>query len=487
MKHVWPKIALLASLAAAGLSACGAPASETGATANGAGLASATTVSAPTLEPLPVATQAPESNIELSISGVGEVKAERDADLTFGIQGTIAEVKVKEGDTVKQGDLLAILDTRTLDQQVKQAQAGLASAEAAQAGLREPPRAADVRAAKAQVAQAQAALDQVRAGAKSQDLQTAQAGVTSAEASLQSTKDRLSLAKTQAQIQMDQATQTLTQAQARYAQAKAYWEHVQDSGTDPVAPEVSDGKGGKVPNRVSDGQRENYYQQFISAEAALRQAEQAVELAKAAYDTARQSEVTGINGAEQQLVQARASLDKLKAGADKSQLTAAQASLAAAQANQARLNPNPTKAQQAQASAGVAQATSALELARINRERAELRAPFDGVVAVVNIDPGDPTPTGNQSAMRVVDVSKLHVDVQISDVDIAKVKVGQKAAVRADALPETTFSGSVTYIAPTTTTSGTLRTYLVRITLDKQDDLRAGMSVRVDITPAKTK
>lgn len=484
MKHAWPKIALLAGLVASGLSACGGPTGETGAGAS-TSLALATTVSAPTLAPQATPTEDAESNIVLNISGVGEIKAERDADMTFAVQGTVAEVRIKEGDLVKQGDLLVVLDTRTFDQQVKQAEASLASAEAAQGGLREPAKAADLRAARAQVTQAQAALDQLRAGAKSQDLQTAAAGVGAAQANLQSTRDRLSLAKTQAQIQMDQATQTLTQAQARYAQAKAYWEHARDTGTDPVVPEVSDGKGGKTDNTISDGQRENYYQQYVSAEAALRQAEQSVELAKAAFDTARQSEVTGINAAEQQLVQAQAALDKLKAGADKSQLAAAQAALAAAQASQARLNPNPTNAQQAQAAAGVAQATAALELARINRERAELRAPFDGVVAAVNVDPGDSSSTGSQPVLRIVDVSKLHVDVQISDVDIAKVKLNQKAEVRADALPETVFSGVVTYIAPTTTTSGTLRTYLVRVALDKQDGLRAGMSARVDIIPAK--
>ena len=61
----------------------------------------------------------------------------------------------------------------------------------------------------------QAALNQVKAGPKAQDLQTADAGVTTAQANLQATRDRLSLAKTQAEAQVQQAALMLTQAQAR--------------------------------------------------------------------------------------------------------------------------------------------------------------------------------------------------------------------------------------------------------------------------------
>lgn len=130
--------------------------------------------------------------------------------------------------------------------------------------------------------------------------------------------------------------------------------------------------------------------------------------------------------------------------------------------------------------AGIAQAEAALEGARINRERAELVAPYDGVIAAVNIDPGDPSSVGGP-AIQIVDMSKLKVDANISDIDIAKVQVGQKVEVYVDALPEKVFTGKVTYIAPTATVTGNIRTYVVRIELDDQSNLRDGMSVRVEI------
>lgn len=485
MKRIFVTGSMILALAGLGLTGCGTAATAQETTPPTAVAQQATAAPSPTTAPQEAATAQAGGSIDFGISGVGEVKAAQDADLVFLVQGTVAQVAVKEGDSVKQGDVLASLDTRTFDAQVAQAEAALASAQAQESALTEPPKVADAAAARAQVAQAQAQLQQVRSGAKVQDLQAAQAAADAAQTNVQSTRDRLSLAKTQSQSQLDQAVQALTAAQARYAQAKYNWDYVQETGNDPIVPNVSGPNGKKSANKLSEGQRQNYASQFQQAEAALKQAEENVQLAQAAFDTARQSEVTGIQAAEQQSVQAQAQLDKVKAGADNSQLAAAQAALAQAKAAQARLQPAPTNAQKAQVSAGIAQAQAALELAKINREHAEIRAPFDGLVSIVNVDPGDPSSvSGGGPVIKLVNVNDLHVDVQISDVDIGKVSNGQKVEVRVDALPDKVYPGRVTYIAPTATIQGTLRSYLVRVSLDSHENLRAGMSARVDIVSA---
>ena len=466
---------VLVGLLAASLVACGAPAT---AETPVAPTAQATAAPLPTIV---VPTAPPTVELELGVSGSGEIKAARDAELVFTTQGTVAEVRVKEGDRVKQGDLLALLDTRPFDQAIHQAEAALAAAKAQEAALNEPPRTADVAAARAQLQQAQAALEQLKQGPKEQDLRTADAAVAAAEINLQSTKDRLSLAKTQAEAQVQQAVETLTQAQARYAQAKNNWDRILDENVDPVNPRTCNPQTGQcTPNKLNDAQREAYYSTYVQAEAALHQAEQAVQQAVVAAEQARKAEILGVQAAEQQLAQARAAAEKLRLPPDKAQLAAAQAAVAQAQAAQARLQPHPTDAQKALASSNVAQAEAALELARLNREHAELHAPFDGVVAEVNIDPGDPSATGGQPAIRVVDVSRLLVEVQISDVDIGRVRLGQAVTIHVDSVPDKVYTGQVSYIAPTATTVGTLRTYLVRAEIADQSELRAGMSARVD-------
>lgn len=458
---------------AAMLAACAGPAATTP-TAT-APRPAATAAPAPTAAV--VSTPAP---LALGISGSGTVLAAQDADLSFQVQGTVAQVLIEEGDQVQAGDLLAVLDVRAFDQQLQQAQAALANAQAQQAALTEDPRQSDLAAANAAVRQAQEALKAVQNGAKPLDLQTAEQAVALAGANLQSTRDRLSFAKTQAELAAEQAAFQLTQAQARYAQSKFNWTYAQETGNDPLVPEVTVGTQ-RVANKLSNGQMENYYAQFVQAEATLRSAERAVDLAVKAAENARQSEVTGIQAAEAQLRQAELALEKLKQPADAAQLAAAQAGLAQAQASRAKVIPDPRDSQVAAAQAGVAQAEAALTLAQINRERAELRAPFAGQVAIVNVDVGDPSTVAGGPAIQVVDLSALRVEVPISDVDIARVKEGQRATVRVDGIPDREFAGAVSFVSPTATTQGTIRTFLVRIALDDSTGLRAGMSARVDI------
>jgi HlyD family secretion protein len=434
---------------------------------------------APTQAPAAAAPTALPLN--LGVSGAGTVLAIQDADLSFQVQGTVEQVLVEEGAQVRQGDLLAVLDVRAFDQQLQQAEAALANAQAQQAALTEDPRQADLNAANAAVRQAQEALKAVRQGAKPLDLQTAEAAVRLAEVNLASTRDRLSFAKTQAEQQVEQSAFQLTQAQARYAQAKYNWTYAQETGNDPIMPSTRTATGGEVDNNLSNGAQENYYAQFVQAEAALKQAEKAVGLAVAAADSARAAEVTGIQAAEAQLRQAQLGLEKLQQPADADRVASAQAALAQAEANRAKVIPDPRDSQVAAAQAGVAQAEAALTLARINRERAELRAPFDGVVSIVNVDPGDPSTVQSGPAIQVVDTSNLRVETNISDVDIARVSEGQRASVRVDGIPDREYTGTVTFVSPTASSQGAIRTFLVRVTLDDIEGLRAGMSARVDI------
>ncbi len=89
------------------------------------------------------------------------------------------------------------------------------------------------------------------------------------------------------------------------------------------------------------------------------------------------------------------------------------------------------------------------------------------------------------AAIRLIDPSDLAAEVDVSDVDIAKVRVGQAASLFVQSLPETNFSGKVIYIAPAATVNGNVRTYMVRIAIDDQSNLLAGMRVRTTITPDK--
>jgi HlyD family secretion protein len=497
----------------------------------------ATTAPTPTVAPVIDLSQDQPIDMETGVFATGYVRAAQDADLVFQVNGEVDEVLVEEGDYVQEDELLAVLDTRRFDQDVRNAEAALIRARADQLALVEDPQPEQVQAAQAAVNQASGRLNQAQGSVTSQDIAAAQATLEEARAaladledgpaepleieqaqaryrealnSLQRTRDQLSHAKTQAEINMQQAAERVRSAQVNYSSAYWDWQYVRDHGKAPPRTELDEQMG---PSLADQGQQ-SYRNQLNQAEINLRQAEDSLRAAEKNLEEARLAEIEGIQAAESRVEQTRISVEQLQEPADPDQLAAARARVANAEANLARLQgqqragelqaaqaslesaqaqldqlySDPTESQSIRAEAGIASAEANLEQARLNREYAEIRAPFAGEVAAVNIDPGDPAITagaGGQPAIRLVDLSDLYVEVDVTDADIARVNRGQPARVVADALPDQTFIGEVTFVSPAAETNqqGVI-TYLVRILLDEKDlPLRAGMSVSVTILP----
>ncbi|MEO7912157.1 MAG: efflux RND transporter periplasmic adaptor subunit [Roseiflexaceae bacterium] len=469
-----------------------------------------------------------------SVSGSGQVKPAQDTSLNFSTSGIVAQVLVKEGQQVEQGVSLASIDTTDLDQQVLQATANLKSAQVAISALNDGPKETDIRSAKAQLEAAQIQLKQEQQGnarasdiasARAQlrsaqadlavlknpgpaDISAAQLSVSQAQANLQNTRDGDSAAKTRAELDLSRSTAALTQAQSRYATASQSWQYVQDTGRDPVNPSNTNTQGKAVPNTLNDAQRQQYYDAFVQAEAALHSAEDGVTQAQIQYDSARQKEAADVPLAEQQLANAQRQLDALQHPTPQ-KLAAAEANVAQAQAQLNQLSGGtasdvavsqstveqrqaaldallaPPAAQDlAQAEANIAQAEADLARAKINRQLSELVAPFNGTIATVGIKRGDTVGgTGSATAaIYMVDESSFHVDVNISESDLANLRVGQAAKIELDALPGQQLNGTLDYIAPTGTTVQNVTTYLARVTLKPAgQQLRAGLSAAVSI------
>ncbi|MCX6015828.1 MAG: HlyD family efflux transporter periplasmic adaptor subunit [Chloroflexales bacterium] len=407
-------------------------------------------------------------NMATAVSGTGEIKTLNDADLNFQVTGIVAEILVKEGDSIKKDTLVATLDTALYDQQVAQAQANLVSAKATLAGFQ--PDGPDSRAAKAQLAQAQATIDATKPGATSADIDVAQLSLNAARLNLKSTGDRLSLAKTQAQLQLDLASQTVAQATAQFLIDQFNWKWIQDKGTYPYNPSA-----GSRPNRINDASTRQYESLYDISSSKRDAALISFKSAQIGYEQAVQAEQVGIETAQQQVAQAELSFRRLTQpiGKDRAVIEAA---LAVAQATVNRLT-----VQRAQAEAGVAQAEAALTLANLNRQRAEIRAPFDGVVSFINVSVGDPANLAGRAPVQLIDATNLQAEVQISDVDIGGVTLNQNATVTVDAMQGKQYPGVVTFISPIATVIGNARLYTVHIKLTDIVGLRAGMSARISL------
>jgi RND family efflux transporter MFP subunit len=123
----------------------------------------------------------------------------------------------------------------------------------------------------------------------------------------------------------------------------------------------------------------------------------------------------------------------------------------------------------------------ALEQAQRNVDRARLLAPFDGFVSAVNYSAGDSAGTG--TAAIVVDLTTLQVRVNIAEVDIAKIKLGQSAQITLDALPGKTYTATISSIGPVATiTQGVVNYPVTAIVGNHEGAIKPGMTANLAIT-----
>jgi len=97
-------------------------------------------------------------------------------------------------------------------------------------------------------------------------------------------------------------------------------------------------------------------------------------------------------------------------------------------------------------------------------------------------DTGAATTSTSTSAPLTMISQTYCVSLAVNEVDIAKIKVDQKASVTLDALPEDEFSGTVTEIGSDATIASGVVTYPVYVTFDVKDSrFRTGLSAAADV------
>jgi RND family efflux transporter MFP subunit len=107
------------------------------------------------------------------------------------------------------------------------------------------------------------------------------------------------------------------------------------------------------------------------------------------------------------------------------------------------------------AQAALEQARAQVHVQKVNQDNTEIRAPFDGVVLVKNANVGDMiTPfsaaSGTSGAVvTMADMGTLEVEADVSESNVARVRVDQPVEITLDAIPDARFRGSVARIVPT--------------------------------------
>jgi len=107
--------------------------------------------------------------------------------------------------------------------------------------------------------------------------------------------------------------------------------------------------------------------------------------------------------------------------------------------------------------AQVVSARGDLALARVNLEKLRIRAPIDGTV-LRSTSTRASSPRRRVAALALVaNLSTLNVRAELDERDVAEIKVGQAASVRAAAFPGKEFAGTVASIAPLVEARGSAR------------------------------
>jgi HlyD family secretion protein len=397
-----------------------------------------------------------------AVSGSGSVAAEQSLDVAFQTSGTVTQVLVKNGDAVQAGQALARLDDRQLQSQVASAQAALESARAhllqSQQGDARPE---DLAAARAALSSAQASFDKLMNGPTPSDLASAQAAVQSAQTAYAAAVNEAGTTSSQldsdaAAVQKDQAA--VQQAQAAYDQVA-------------MLPNI-----GMMPQSLTLQQDTVAYQQARADYESLSQ-------------TAGSDAQSKVDSAAAQLAQAKASLANLTPLPE--DVAVAQANLDTAKANLAKLTAPATATDLQIQQAAVAQAAQALQQAQISLDQATLRAPFAGVVSEVSIVPGslvlqDSSASPTSPVLLLTDRNPLHVELKLSENDVAQVQLGQPVKLTIQALDGWQADGKVSYIAPAADSGNGVVTYAVWVTFPGDDTrVKVGMTADLDIVTAR--
>ena len=292
---------------------------------------------------------------------------------------------------------------------------------------------AKVRQAQLSLAQQQAALNELISPATENEIalaelqvQSAQAGLYSASSSSTTSAEDIEIARLQTELAANSLWQSQINRDQRLEQEAARNGGTVDWGTE----------------------------QEINA--SVNSAENNVAVSEIQYeDTANgTTSYSQLASGQQSLASAQAKLDALLAGASESDIRLAQINV-----EQAQLD---------------------VDAAMQSLSNYALTAPFDGLVADMDLIPGVLSTTG---ALTLIDNSVFTLDVSIAEADMPNIAVGQDVTLAVQALPDAALTGAITRLGVAPSSSGGLVTYNATITLDPAPNvtLRPGMSATASI------
>lgn len=378
------------------------------------------------------------------ISASGNIELAKPRLVVLETAGIVDAITVQAGDSVQAGDVLLTLDRTELERAVKRAELAFASAQNQLADVSQAPTASEIAVAEATLLEAQENLATVQAGPSDDEIAAARSSLAAAQAAY------AELMAGPSEEELIQLSAAMKQAEIAVAEAQRVY--------DQIAWQASAGTSSEA--------------------AALQSATIDYESARAAYaEATATASASDIQSALSTIQSAKVQLEDLLNSPTEAEISAAKAQVVDAQAALDDLMAGPDATSVRDAEIALEQALVDLEEAYSALDAATVLAPIDGTVMAVDVEVGEQLSAG-AVVMTLADLAQLELTINVAELDIPQVHIGQPAQVQIDALAGRLFDGTVAAIAPESDSSSTAVTFPVTIQLAGADlaGVRPGMS-----------
>jgi len=439
------------------------------------------------------------------INVTGKVKPSEKVELSFERGGKVKRIYVEVGDIVKRGDVLIELENSELFAQLSQAQAELRAQKAKLKELKQGTREEEIEVARTKVLNAQKTLsdaeknlEAVKQAAESELkkdyaslLTSLSSAVTQAENALffitevqynyfnsadqksvlladkkagavlallgrenggRLTKDTLRALNGGAKGEVEKAREipTYENIDSALQKTKQALQKLKDALN--VIP-LSDLTSTELTNLAT-------YKETIDSEiASLSSAEEAIEVQKATNQTNISQAEAEVNSARNTLLLYQKELELKEAGATQEQIEAQEALVEKAQAN--------------------------VESIKAQIAKTIMQSPISGIVTKQEAEQGETVSQG-EVLVSIMSLARFKIEAFVPEVDIANLKVGDKAKVALDAYDDVLFEAQVVKIDPAETVVEGVSTYKTVLEFEKEDErIKSGMTADVTIITAK--